>query len=252
MFLDNEYSKEYFNIVKKYQENQMYSKGLGVYCEKHHIVPRSLGGNNKKDNIVFLSATDHFKCHMLLVKFTEGENNSKMWAALWRMMNKQSTNQQRDFEITATAYEEARKQHALIQSKRMSGKNNPFYGKHHSTKSKETMSNIRKGKTYEEIYGETHALELRQKRRDESTGRTLSLESRLKLSESKLGKKRPDLAKRNLTNNADLKIKIIKELELTKPYKGMYTDISRKLNCHHELVSRIFKNMDKYKTALEI
>lgn len=250
MFLDNEYSVEYFNIVNQYRKNQQYSKNSDTYCEKHHIIPRCMGGSNKKDNIVFLSAKDHFRCHTLLVKFTEGDNNGKMWSALWRMMNKQSKNQQRDLEINAYDYEEARKQHSIAQSIRMSGQNNPFFGKHHTKESKEIMSNVRKGKTYEEIYGESHAAELRQRRKEESTGRTLPAEARIKVSKANSGRKRNDLTLRNLQKNAELKKQLILILENTPYYKGMFTHLAQKLKCDHNLVSRVYYNIEVYKKAL--
>jgi hypothetical protein len=38
------------------------------YTEKHHIIPRCMNGTNKKDNIVKLTAREHFIAHQLLVK----------------------------------------------------------------------------------------------------------------------------------------------------------------------------------------
>lgn len=38
------------------------------YTEKHHIVPRCLGGSNSPENIVRLTAEEHFVAHQLLVK----------------------------------------------------------------------------------------------------------------------------------------------------------------------------------------
>ena len=40
----------------------------GVYCERHHIKPSSLGGNNDKDNIVRLYPREHYIAHLLLFK----------------------------------------------------------------------------------------------------------------------------------------------------------------------------------------
>lgn len=34
------------------------------YYEKHHIIPKSLGGTNKKDNLVKLTPKEHFLAHM--------------------------------------------------------------------------------------------------------------------------------------------------------------------------------------------
>lgn len=38
------------------------------YTEIHHIIPRCVGGDDSKDNLVKLSAREHFICHILLTK----------------------------------------------------------------------------------------------------------------------------------------------------------------------------------------
>lgn len=38
------------------------------YVERHHIVPRCLGGSDEKENLVALTPEEHFLCHVLLVK----------------------------------------------------------------------------------------------------------------------------------------------------------------------------------------
>lgn len=38
------------------------------YSEKHHIVPRSHGGSNKKDNLIALTPRQHFIAHRMLWK----------------------------------------------------------------------------------------------------------------------------------------------------------------------------------------
>lgn len=55
------------------------------YTERHHIIPRSMGGSNAKANTVKLSYRKHFLAHWLLVKCTEGEARVKMLAALFCM-----------------------------------------------------------------------------------------------------------------------------------------------------------------------
>ena len=62
-FLQNKYTKWYFNIISKAQNRDT----LG-YVEKHHIIPKSLGGNNEQTNLVKLTAREHFVCHWLLTK----------------------------------------------------------------------------------------------------------------------------------------------------------------------------------------
>lgn len=55
------------------------------YGEKHHVVPRSLGGSNAKSNIVKLTYREHFLVHWLLTKFTTKDSKYKMLCALHRM-----------------------------------------------------------------------------------------------------------------------------------------------------------------------
>lgn len=193
MFEENSYLKEYYNIIN----NNKILDPTSQYCEKHHIIPKSLNGSNKKDNIVYLSAKDHFLCHKLLVKFTTGINNQKMWNALWRMMNKQSYSQQRDYTFTEKEYEEARINHSITQSNRMRQENNPFFGKKHSNESKKKMSEAKKGKSYEEIFGEEYASVMREQRKNETTGKKRSESTKEKIRQNKLGKSRdPELMKR--------------------------------------------------------
>lgn len=58
----------------KYQEiyNNLINRALcrisEGYVEKHHIVPRCLGGTDAKENIVSLYPEEHYLAHQLLVK----------------------------------------------------------------------------------------------------------------------------------------------------------------------------------------
>lgn len=66
----------------------------GEYTEVHHIVPRCLGGTNDKDNLVVLTAKQHFLAHKILVKkyehLTKGKEDKtpyyKMLRAFTAMM----------------------------------------------------------------------------------------------------------------------------------------------------------------------
>lgn len=129
MFIDNKYTKTYFKIVHKYKN----SKQTG-YSEVHHIVPKSLGGTNKADNLVRLSAKAHFVCHHLLTKMLTGENKSKMIFAFWRMIHSQQQTQK----ITAKVYEIVRAELSSIMQQR-AGENNYFYGKKHTEETKQKM-----------------------------------------------------------------------------------------------------------------
>jgi hypothetical protein len=73
IFIDNKYTSVYYKII----ENSKNRK-ISVYTEKHHIIPKSLGGTNNSSNLVKLTAREHYICHILLTKMTEGADKVKM------------------------------------------------------------------------------------------------------------------------------------------------------------------------------
>ena len=82
MFIENKYYFWYYNIIHKARSR---IKTAG-YFEKHHILPKSLGGGNSVDNLVLLTAREHFICHILLTKITSGKDKKKMIFASNRML----------------------------------------------------------------------------------------------------------------------------------------------------------------------
>lgn len=115
--LTNKYSKLYFNIT--FNAKQRITLG---YTERHHIIPQSLGGSNDKENLVELTAREHFICHWLLVKMTEGEARGKMLYALNGMKAENKYQERYHTKITARVYEKYRIEHAENHSKKMKGK----------------------------------------------------------------------------------------------------------------------------------
>ena len=83
MYLQNKYTKWYNNIILQSQNR---STPI-TYTEKHHIIPRALGGSNAKTNIAILTAKEHFLCHLLLSKMTTGKAQFKMIKALTMIMS---------------------------------------------------------------------------------------------------------------------------------------------------------------------
>jgi len=83
-FLDNKYRKIYFDLIQKRIDNPLHKER--EYCERHHIIPRSLGGSDEKSNLVNLTAREHFIAHRLLVKITEGTAKRSMWWSLHRTL----------------------------------------------------------------------------------------------------------------------------------------------------------------------
>jgi hypothetical protein len=48
------------------------TRELEGYSEQHHIIPRCMGGTDAKENLVYLTAREHFICHQLLIKIYPG------------------------------------------------------------------------------------------------------------------------------------------------------------------------------------
>jgi hypothetical protein len=96
------YQKIYNQIVERTKTRQ-----LDGYKEKHHIVPKCMGGSNDKTNLVELTAREHFICHRLLCEIYP--NNDKLLYALWLMaIGKQKPKNLDEFKLSSRIYETIR------------------------------------------------------------------------------------------------------------------------------------------------
>ena len=86
-----DYEKIYFSIVRNRKINK-----FDGYTEKHHILPRSLGGSDENSNLVNLSAREHYICHLLLTKIYKKHSfeYNKMLHAFMIMFNVNSSKQE--------------------------------------------------------------------------------------------------------------------------------------------------------------
>jgi hypothetical protein len=129
-FKENKYSKWYFSIINLAKTKKR-KKNKNLYFEEHHIIPVSLGGDNKKENRILLTAKEHFICHVLLCKFTKKESKIKMFYAL-RAFQMKGQSQIRYF--NSRLYDRVRLEHNAQIKQNFSGKNNPMFGKKSPTK----------------------------------------------------------------------------------------------------------------------
>ena len=72
----------------------------GEYKERHHIVPKCLGGTNDEDNLIDLYADEHFIAHKLLME--ENPDNIKLTRAFTMMIP--NLRDKREIEFTAEDY----------------------------------------------------------------------------------------------------------------------------------------------------
>jgi len=138
MYLLNKYTRWYFNII-----NAARNRNLIGYCDTHHIIPRSLGGNNDKDNLVDLTPKEHFICHLLLVKMVPPEKNKKLVYAAWCMANQENPLQTR-YKLSSRTYEWIRFEFAKRHSE-FTRTNNPMHDP--EVKKRHTEAILKRGPT---------------------------------------------------------------------------------------------------------
>lgn len=96
------------------------------YHERHHILPKCMGGTNDEENLIDLFAREHYIAHRLLALENPKEDGLiTAWYLMCHFRNKFENR----FIPNAEEYEEARKAYAEIMSKRMMGENNPMFGR---------------------------------------------------------------------------------------------------------------------------
>ena len=126
VFNDSKYTRWYNQLIDQAKVRIL---SRDVYTEKHHIVPQSLGGDNSIDNLVSLTAREHFVCHWLLTKMvSDTKQKYKMWNAFSCMLYRENLNQERH-KISSRAFENIKSIGAKIKSEKFTGKGNPMYGK---------------------------------------------------------------------------------------------------------------------------
>ncbi|CAB5215127.1 HNHc domain containing protein [uncultured Caudovirales phage] len=175
MYLSNKYSKCYYNIIANAQIRILPNE---TYKEKHHIIPKSLGGSNKKENLVSLTAKEHFICHLLLPRFTTGNAKNKMLYALMALSRLNNKNQVRH-KINSNTYNKIKEQFSIIKSADMI-LNNPM--KRLEIKEKHSEAIAMRGAT-PGMSNKTHSIETKEKMKLARSKQIITEEAKIKISE---------------------------------------------------------------------
>lgn len=118
------YQRLYNRIISNRKMNK-----FDGYTEEHHIVPRCLGGDNEKDNLVELSAKEHFICHLLLTKmYPKGSNEYYKMCHAFCMMLFTGKGENNLRYVTSRKYEKLKHYHKIRMSELQSGIRNSQYG----------------------------------------------------------------------------------------------------------------------------
>ena len=173
MYLTNKYTQCYYNIIARAQK-----RINSAYTEKHHIIPKSLGGSDQDANLVKLTAREHFICHRLLCKMVSGKQKQSMVYALWKMTMRNK--KQKRYIPNSRIYDNVKK--LLSDSKK---------GVKLSEKHKQSMR-VPKGPM---------SSEEKQKRSDANKGKLKTEETKKKMSEAK---KKMWADRKKIVNSVDL------------------------------------------------
>jgi hypothetical protein len=138
IFITNKYTRIYYRIISNAQSRTLPD---GIYVEKHHIIPKSLNGTNLKNNLVKLTAREHFICHRLLTKMLAGPDLFRMQRAVSYMSTLNIVHSR--YNISSRLFEQLRiaasNAHSQLMRGKLAGPNNPMFGKTHTTASSQKM-----------------------------------------------------------------------------------------------------------------
>ncbi len=142
--------------------------------EKHHIKPKSLGGNDDLDNLVFVSHKQHYVAHHILARWLGGG----MASAFWLMTHEEQGTNQRDYKITSRQYQTARQLQREYASNFLSGRK----------LSDETREKIRQANT-----GKAMPEFVKEMLRTINTGRALSEQTKNKIRMASIARATPEM-----------------------------------------------------------
>lgn len=218
-----DYKKYYEQLIEKAQNRSILPT---VYKEKHHIVPKCMGGTDDKENLIDLTAREHIVAHLLLQRAYP--HHTGLLQAVLRMS--------KQCELNSHSFSLARKKNSELWKTDFNpmSKNNPESKKRRKELSKrQTENNIATKPEVREKMSQVKK-DFYKNNPGPNTGKKASLETR---------KKQAEKASKRTGNNACRKkkynlisptgkiyycegtlMKVIKELELSstplKTYKG--------------------------------
>lgn len=171
------------------------------YHERHHILPKCMGGTDDEDNLIDLLPQEHYEAHRLLA--LENSDNDKLQYAWWYMCHCKRSGC--EYEVSADEYSEAKIRISDIMKNRY-------------------ISDDTRKKLSEASKRRHHTEESRKKISEANKGRIFSEETRQKLSEA--AKNRPHMSE-------DTRKKISDSLSGENNYnykKHLSEDIKRKIS----------------------
>lgn len=200
----NKYSKWYIEIIEKAllrgNSRRVIKESIG-YVEAHHILPRCICDSEydekSNENLVYVTAREHFICHLLLTKmFDDRDVTQKLqYACNAFRFNVNATQRSEYAKISSKTYDLLKREYSKCRSEMNKGENNPNFGGKLQTE--ESKAKMRKPKSDSSKMGRYVRTEEARKRLSDSkkgkcTGSANSMasaENRAKVGASKVGRK---------------------------------------------------------------
>ena len=151
----------------------------GKYYETHHILMKSLGGDNSPQNLIKLTAREHFIAHWLLWKI----HNNRQSALAFSMMKRGK----KGIILTSRMYDEIRTALSVSQQ----GENNHMFGK--------TLSDYHKSQLLKAHLGRKLSVEAKERIAESKRNIERDEETKIKISNSHKGKKLSNETKKKLS-----------------------------------------------------
>ena len=179
LFNNSKYTRWYYAIIEKRAITDRRQRG-----EVHHIIPKSLGGEDASENLVKLSGHDHAWCHWLLTKMTTGKDQTRMVYA-FNMMSVYGDHMERQSSYAIVrAYERNRIEWSKTHSETMRKQFENGREAWNKGKKLEGEKYKKAGRSNE---GRTLAPEVAEAKRLRQIGRTMSAESSQKKRDAMIG-----------------------------------------------------------------
>jgi len=154
-----DYTKIYNDICTRGQSRKL---PKDIYSEKHHIIPKCMGGLDDLDNITILTAREHFIAHSLLCKIYP--TNYKLAHALYTMSHQQNGYQTR-YIPSARQYAYIRENSIKLMKQywKTNPRKNAMRGKKLSEERKRKLSEYNKKNPTRPMLGKSHTEESKKK-----------------------------------------------------------------------------------------
>lgn len=201
----------YFKLIRFAQAST-----FDGYTERHHIVPKSMGGVDDESNMVALTPRLHYLAHYLLWK---AFRNRKMAFAFHVMIHGDPYNV-RYSKLTSKSYELL-----VVECRELNrGSNHPSYGKKRSEESKVNQRLAVKGKKWTQERREKLSKSMIEYHRNNK--RVVSDETKRKISDANRGKSKPFTEE----HIAALNVHALNKAQLVCPHcgkQGQYANMKR-------------------------